>query len=261
MLGLKTLSGGSIRFEGMTVGAMTAEQLRSVSPRLTAHLPGPFLLARSAHAYRARSWRRRCATIGARRRPSATSGRERVLEEVGLGGFGGARAPDVGRATAADRYRARHRARPRLVVADEPVSALDMTIQAQVLTLLQKLQSEYGFACLFITHDLSVVDSIADQMVVMSEGRIVERGPTRTVLAQAVHPYTRALVEATPRLPGRRNCRRKPRKALAFRIYSISASEKSLLFFIKAEYINSAAAGPFRRPRRRLPRLGRPVEP
>jgi len=128
---------------------------------------------------------------------------EQVLEEVGLGGFGGRLAHQM---SGGQRQRiAIARAivsRPRLVVADEPVSALDMTIQAQVLALLQKLQSEYGFACLFITHDLSVVDSIADQMVVMSEGRIVERGRTRTVLEQAVHPYTRALVEATPRLPG-----------------------------------------------------------
>jgi peptide/nickel transport system ATP-binding protein len=92
--------------------------------------------------------------------------------------------------------------RPRLVVADEPVSALDMTIQAQMLALFQKLQSDYGFACLFITHDLLVVEQVADQVVVMCDGRIVERGCTRTVLNDPQHPYTRALLEAAPRLPG-----------------------------------------------------------
>jgi peptide/nickel transport system ATP-binding protein len=90
--------------------------------------------------------------------------------------------------------------RPRLVVADEPVSALDMTIQAQVLKLLQKLQREYGFACLFITHDLSVVEQIADEVAVMSGGYIVEQGATDEVLYRPQHEYTRALLAATPRL-------------------------------------------------------------
>jgi peptide/nickel transport system ATP-binding protein len=80
------------------------------------------------------------------------------------------------------------------------VSALDMTIQAQVLKLLQRLQREYGFACLFITHDLSVVEQIADEVVVMAEGRILERGTTDQVLYRPQHEYTRALLAATPRL-------------------------------------------------------------
>ena len=89
---------------------------------------------------------------------------------------------------------------PRLVVADEPVSALDLTIQLQVLTLLQQLQTERGFACLFITHDLAVVEQVADRVVVLEAGRIVEQGATMTVFARPQHAYTQRLLAATPML-------------------------------------------------------------
>ena len=88
--------------------------------------------------------------------------------------------------------------RPAFVVADEPVSALDMTIQAQILNLILSLQKRYGFACLFISHDLSAVRKIAHRIVVMEAGRIVEQGPARAVLAEPRHPYTIRLVEAAP---------------------------------------------------------------
>jgi oligopeptide transport system ATP-binding protein len=87
---------------------------------------------------------------------------------------------------------------PALLVADEPVSALDATIQAQVLELFRKLQAQYGFACLFITHDLGVVGEIADRIIVMREGRIVEEGPRDAVLDHPSDPFTRELLAATP---------------------------------------------------------------
>ena len=88
--------------------------------------------------------------------------------------------------------------RPAFVVADEPVSALDMTIQAQVLSLFKTLQGRYGFACLFISHDLSAVRSIAHRVLVMEKGRMVETGQTAHVLSDPKHPYTRRLVDAAP---------------------------------------------------------------
>ncbi|MBI1262146.1 MAG: dipeptide ABC transporter ATP-binding protein [Rhizobiales bacterium] len=88
--------------------------------------------------------------------------------------------------------------RPAFVVADEPVSALDMTIQMQVLGLFQKLQSQYGFACLFISHDLAVVEQIADRVVVMQSGEIVEQGSRDAIFDSPQHAYTRALLEASP---------------------------------------------------------------
>ncbi|MDB5407060.1 MAG: transporter related protein [Rhodospirillales bacterium] len=200
VLGLKPLAAGAISFDGVDLARMTADQRRAFRRQAQLVFQDPF----SSLDPRVRIGE----TVGAalRHDPEITPRQRRervrqVLADVSLAGFedrfphqmsGGQRQRvAIARAVVS---------RPRLVVADEPVSALDLTILLQVLTLFQQLQGQYGFACLFITHDLGVVEQIADRVYVMSAGAVVESGTTGTVFDDPQHAYTRALLDATPSL-------------------------------------------------------------
>jgi oligopeptide/dipeptide ABC transporter ATP-binding protein len=99
---------------------------------------------------------------------------------------------------------------PSLIIADEPTTALDVTIQAQILELLGALRDKVGAAILLITHDLGVVAEMAQRTIVMYAGRVVEEGPTRSIFKEAAHPYTRGLLQSIPRL-GERSARGRQR--------------------------------------------------
>ena len=96
-------------------------------------------------------------------------------------------------------------ANPRLIIADEPTTALDVSIQAQIIALLKRLCREHGTAIMLVTHDMGVIAETADRVAVMYAGRIVEIGPARTIIAEPHHPYTVGLMQSIPRTAGRRD--------------------------------------------------------
>ena len=190
---------GQVCFEGEDITHISARALRSVRERMQIVFQDPFsslnprmrigqAIAEPLHAHR----------YGARAKIEARVAE--LLELVGL------RPADDGRfpheLSGGQRQRvgiARALAlNPKLIIADEPVSALDVSVQAQIINLMRDLQEELGVAYLFISHDLSVVRHIAHRTAVMYLGRIVETGPTEQLFADPKHPYTQALLSAVP---------------------------------------------------------------
>ncbi len=190
---------GAVFLEGRNLAALHGEELRqaragfqmvfqdpfaSLNPRLTVY----DTLAEAAGAHR---------RVPPGEMPKRVAG---LMQQVGLAGrfirkypheFSGGQRQRIAiaRALAVE---------PRLLVADEPVSALDVSIQAQIINLLSRLSRDLGLTLIFISHDLSVVKHISDRIAVMYLGRIVELGPAADVFENPAHPYTRALVSAVP---------------------------------------------------------------
>ena len=198
-MALEAPDAGSVRFLGADLNALGAAALRRARRDFQMVFQDP---------YGSLDPRRTVARIVAEplRAQGATRGAERdrvgdALAAVGLRPADAAKYPHEFSGGQRQRV-AIARAlvtRPKLIVADEPVSALDVSVQAQVLNLLDDLRRDHGVTYLFISHDLAVVEHVCDVVAVMYRGRVVEHGPARTLLRQAAHPYTRALLDAVPR--------------------------------------------------------------
>ena len=193
-------SAGSVRFSGEELVSMPPAKLRGMRNQMQIIFQDPYAslnprLTISTILAEALSVGEKVA--------SPTEMRERVLALLQLVGlnpyhadrypheFSGGQRQRIGIARAIA-------ARPKLIVADEPVSALDVSIQAQILNLLQDLQEELGLTYLFISHDLGVIKHISDRIAVMYLGRIVEIADKRRLFEQPMHPYTQALMSAVP---------------------------------------------------------------
>jgi peptide/nickel transport system ATP-binding protein len=198
LLRLADPDGGSIRFEGEEVGTLRGAALRRYRRKVQIVFQDPFASLNPRQTI-GDAIARGPMAFGATRSEAEETAR-RLLGRVGLDPAAVRRFPHefsggqrqriaIARALALE---------PRMLVADEAVSALDVSVQAQVLALLAELKREFGLTMLFITHDLRVAAEIADNVVVMRRGRIVERGTPATLFSAPADPYTRELIEAVP---------------------------------------------------------------
>ena len=209
MLGLLPPTEGDVRFDGQSVAAFSSRDWRARRRRMQIVFQDPY------------------GSLDPRRRVGAQIGDGLAIHAVVPKAAQGARVSDLLRRVGLDSVHARRfphefsggqrqrigiaralATEPDFLVADEPVSSLDVSIQAQIIQLLVGLRRDLGLALLFISHDLPVVRHLCDRMVVMYLGRIMEEGPAAAVFAAPVHPYTRALISATPRLDPRRRTQR-----------------------------------------------------
>ncbi|MBI3944769.1 MAG: ABC transporter ATP-binding protein [Armatimonadetes bacterium] len=197
---------GQVLFDGVDLTALPPAKLRPLRPRIQVIFQDPYASLNPHKTVR------QIVGLPLRVRGGRANGqvRERVLELIGMVGldpehagrfphqFSGGQRQRIGIARALA-------AGPELIIADEPVASLDVSIQAQILQVLRELQQRLGLTLLFISHDLSVVSHISHRVAVMYLGKIVEIGPAQSVIQEPRHPYTRALLAATPRLePGAR---------------------------------------------------------
>ncbi|WP_394855540.1 ABC transporter ATP-binding protein [Nitratireductor aquimarinus] len=199
LIRLKDPSSGTVTFRGKDILGLRGEPLRAVRRELQIVFQDPFssLDPRMRVAELIAEGLRHIPGISRREK------RERVaemLDAVGLGGAYGERFPHELSGGQRQRVAIARTlvTRPSVVVADEPVSALDVTVQAQILKLLRELKERFSFSCLFISHDLGVVESLCDRVLVMYRGRIMEQAPTRRLFEQPHHPYTCRLMNAVP---------------------------------------------------------------
>ena len=193
-------SAGEVRFDGKEITGLQGTELRGLRRQMQIIFQDPFASLNPRHTVRGIIGEALVIHRLASSRRDLTDQVARLLEVVGLQAdhmhrfaheFSGGQRQRIGIARALA-------VQPKLVVCDEPVSALDVSIQAQVINLLEDLQEQFGLTYLFIAHDLSVVEHISDRVAVMYLGRVVEIATARALYDNPRHPYTEALLSAVP---------------------------------------------------------------
>jgi oligopeptide/dipeptide ABC transporter ATP-binding protein len=211
LLRLMRPDGGRVRFEGADLDGTGETQEKVWRQRLSIVFQNPYSSLDPRMRIRDIVGEPLVTAYGLRGR-ALTERVARHLHEVGLGSEHLKRFPHefsggqrqriaIARALALE---------PKLLILDEPTAALDVSVQAQVLNLLQALQKNLGLSYLFISHNLATVENIADRVLVMYLGRVVEQGPVEQVFANPHHPYTRALLDSVPSTDPKLRGRLKP---------------------------------------------------
>lgn len=239
LLHLHPPSSGRVVFDGQDIGALPAHALRSLRRRMQIVFQDPYL---SLDPRRPIGTQIADGMLIHRLHSGAAIARQidELLQLVGLDPSQSSRLPHefsggqrqrvaIARALAT---------RPDFIVADEPVSALDVSIQAQVVNLFADLKDRLGLALLFISHDLHVVRHLCDRVVVMYLGRVVEEGPAAELFSAPAHPYTRALLAATPSLKQRV----KASAALGGEVPSIASPPSGCVFRTRCPLAQPACA-------------------
>ena len=199
VLGFAPATAGSITFDGEDVTGASRHRRRRLSASLQVVFQNPYSSLNPSRTI-GKTLAETLRPHGAPSKPEVAERVASILDRVGLDPAAADRYPN--QFSGGQRQRiAIARAlivRPRLVICDEPVSSLDLSVQAQVLNLLRGLQDELGLSYLFISHDLAVVRHISRRVVVLYRGRVMEAGPAAAVYDHPAHPYTRALLESVP---------------------------------------------------------------
>jgi peptide/nickel transport system ATP-binding protein len=202
LVGLENPTAGGIDIDGIAAAdfeALGAQQRQALRGKIQMVFQDPYSTLNPKHSVQ------RCLSealrVAGKMGEDAQRHIARLLSEVGLPESYAARRPAS--LSGGERQRvaiARSLAvNPRILVCDEPVSALDVSVQAQILNLFKRLQEELGLSYLFITHDLAVVRQVVSRVYVLYLGEIVEHGPTEQIMTNPQHPYTRRLIESIPR--------------------------------------------------------------
>lgn len=200
VIGLVPAAGGVIRFEGQDVTRLSRRELKEMRRDMQMIFQDPYASLNPRLTVRdliAEAWRVHSGVVP---RDRWTAEAKELMERVGLNPdysdryphqFSGGQRQRIGIARALA-------LRPKLIICDEAVSALDVSVQAQVLNLLEDLQADLGLSYLFISHDLSVIEHICDRVLVLNQGVVVEEGTTEELFENPRDPYTQALLSAVP---------------------------------------------------------------